>query len=113
MYAVVPWDLTACLGDGRPVVQGGAGLAGHVADGVVDESSRRWGPTRSAARSRLVVGIVYMVSELTPSTILVTLPTASYCISRLTRSVESLESLMRLRAAKGERAGIVDLPVLE
>ena len=44
-----------------------------------------------------------MVSELTPSTILVTLPTASYCISRLTRSVESLESLMRLRPEKGER----------
>ena len=44
-----------------------------------------------------------MVSELTPSTILVTLPTESYCISRLTRSVESLESLMRLRAAKGDR----------
>ena len=44
-----------------------------------------------------------MVSELTPSTILVTLPAASYCISRLTRSVESLESLMRLTAARGER----------
>ena len=52
---------------------------------------------------QLVVGIVYMVSELTPSTILVTLPAASYCISRLTRSVESLESLILLRAAKGER----------